>query len=113
MQFLAFDLQPSSSGYCLDSMTVIDGDGTILMEKTCGSINYVSDIGQGMAAIRSSSNTVKLYFSTDRDRTESGWSISWIAITEGLQMIILILLIDQDGTQQRERSSRLSRNSDI
>ena len=83
LQFTAFDLQPSSSGYCHDSVTVIDGDGTILMEKTCGSINYVSDIGQGMAAIRSTSNAVRLHFSTDIDRTESGWSISWIAITQG------------------------------
>ena len=60
---------------CYDHLTIMDGDGTTLMEKRCGS--------SLPNAIRSRSNTVKLIFSTDTDYTESGWGLSWTAVTSG------------------------------
>ena len=61
---------------CYDHLTITDGDGTTLMDKSCGS--------SLPAAITSISNTVKIMFSTDGYRTESGWSLNWTAVTAGV-----------------------------
>ena len=76
LQFTAFDIDSSYSGYCHDHLTITDGDGTTLMEKSCGTTLP--------ADIRSTSNIVKLVFSTDYyDAENSGWSVSWSAVTPG------------------------------
>ena len=74
LQFTAFDTEPCSN-LCCDHLTITDGDGTILMEKSCG-ITLPADI-------TSTSNIVKLVFSTDSSATRSGWSVSWSAVTPG------------------------------
>ena len=74
LQFTAFDIEADSTcGY--DHLTITDGDGTTLMEKSCG--NTIP------AAIRSTSNIVKLVFITDGGITTTGWSVSWSAVTSG------------------------------
>ena len=74
LQFTAFDIGWYSS--CADDhLTITDGDGTTLMEKRCGS--------SLPAAIRSKSNIVKLLFITDGEYSDSGWSVSWSAVTPG------------------------------
>ena len=74
LQFTAFDIE--SDPTCrYDHLTITDGDGTTLMEKSCG--NSLP------AAIRSRSNVVNLVFSTDGGATYSGWSVSWSAVTPG------------------------------
>ena len=75
MQFTAlFDIEPHST--CdYDHVTITDGDGTTLMEKSCGATLP--------ANITSTSNIVKMVFSTNGWGTRSGWSVSWSAVTPG------------------------------
>ena len=73
LTFSAFDIH--YSGSCNDHLTITDGDGTTLMEKSCGS--------SLPAAITSRTNMIKVVFSTDSDVTESGFSLSWTAVTPG------------------------------
>ena len=100
LQFTAFDIDagPSSAYGCIyDHLTIMDGDGTTLMGKSCGpdiqSPNLV--IGDSFLScpdlpcaalppnITSNSNIVKLLFSTDGGDTRPGWSVSWSAVTPG------------------------------
>ena len=60
-----------------DHLEIIDGDGEILLEKSCGSV-----VPEGIV---SSSNTVKLSFQSDTGNTLSGWRISWCQIVPGGQ----------------------------
>ena len=74
LQFTAFDIESCSNCGC-DHLTIMDGDGTTLMEKSCG--NSLP------ADIRSTSNVVNLVFVTSGANTRSGWSVSWSAVTPG------------------------------
>ena len=74
LQFTAFDIE-SHSTCDYDHLTITDGDGTTLMEKSCG--NSIP------ADITSTSNIVKLVFSTNSRGTRPGWSVSWSAVTPG------------------------------
>ena len=74
MQFTAFEVQ-FSSPCSFDYVTIKNGDGTILMEKTCGS--------SLPAAVTSTSNRVEIYFHTDSSRSYSGWRLTWRAVTPG------------------------------
>ena len=74
LQFSAFQIEYHST--CdFDHLTITDGDGTTLMEKSCGF--------SLPAAITSRSNMTKVVFSTDGSNTESGFSLSWTAVTPG------------------------------
>ena len=73
MQFTAFDVQSYACFY--DHVTIKNGDGTTLMEKTCGS--------SLPAAVTSTSNIVEIYFHTDSSRSYSGWRLTWRAVTPG------------------------------
>ena len=75
LQFTAFDIEPAFQSSCNDHLTITDGDGTTLMEKSCG--NSLP------ADIRSTSNIINLVFSTDGSSAYSGWSVSWSAVTPG------------------------------
>ena len=85
LQFNAFDIQyyPTCD---YDHLTIMDGDGTTLMEKSCGSswgtvVIGGESIGSSLPpAIRSRSNTINLVFTTDGGGTRTGWSISWRAV---------------------------------
>ena len=75
LQFTAFNIEYHST-CSYDHLTIMDGDGTTLMEKSCGTTIP--------AAIRSTSKIVNLVFSTDDvDGGNSGWSVSWSAVTPG------------------------------
>ena len=74
LQFTAFDIE-SDSTCRYDHLTITDGDGTTLMEKSCGSTLP--------AAITSTSNMVNLVFNTDSITTKTGWSLSWSTVTPG------------------------------
>ena len=74
MQFTAFDVE-SDSTCKYDHVTIKNGDGTTLMEKTCGS--------SLPAAVTSTSNRVEIYFHTDDDYSFSGWRLIWRAVTPG------------------------------
>ena len=87
LQFTAFDIEAEST-CAYDHLTITDGDGTTLMEKSCG--NSLP------AAIRSTSNVVNLVFTTDDyDGGNSGWSVSWSAVTPGeCQQHVWIFLVN-------------------
>ena len=71
LEFTAFNVEYSST--CrYDHLTITDGDGTTLMEKSCGSTLP--------PAIRSRTNTINLVFTTDEIETRTGWSVSWRAV---------------------------------
>ena len=78
IQFTAFDVGPDWSPACnYDYLTIKNGDGTSLMEKTCGSYLPVN--------VTSTSNTVEIYFHTDSSSSKSGWRLTWRAVTPGAQ----------------------------
>ena len=97
LQFTAFDIESHST--CeYDHLKITDGDGTTLMENSCGS--YSDDyydysvegnvviggqiIGSSLPPdITSRTNIVKIYFSTNGDTSMPGWSVSWVAVTPG------------------------------
>merc|ERR1712192_181759 len=70
LQFDDFQIQRCSDCSC-DHLTITDGDGTTLMEKSCGF--------SLPPAITSNTNTINLVFITDDDWTYPGWSVSWRA----------------------------------
>ena len=61
---------------CWDHLTIMDGNGRILFEKSCGSSLPAENI-------TSTSNVVKLVFFTGAAITSSGWSVSWSAVKPG------------------------------
>jgi len=73
LSFTAFKVEWDSwdSSCPYDHLTIEDGDGSTLMEKTCG-----NSLPEDMV---SKSNVVKLNFKTDESVTESGWSVTWSA----------------------------------
>ena len=76
LQFTAFDIQLTWGSTCSkDHLTISDGDGTTLMEKSCGT--------PLPASITSTSNIVKLIFITSSGYTRPGWNVSWSAVTPG------------------------------
>ena len=52
-----------------DYVTVVDGDGTVLLEKTCGNIVP--------GWFKSKTNMVNVIFHTDYSVTKPGWKLSW------------------------------------
>ena len=99
LQFTAFNIDDSlkccfnieSCPNCgCDHLRITDGDGTTLMEKSCGSTSSSNvvvgsqSIGSSLpAGIRSRSNVVNLVFVTSRQNARTGWSVSWNAVTPG------------------------------
>ena len=87
LQFTAFDIE-SHFTCAYDHLTITDGDGTTLMEKSCGSssnglIVGAQSIGSSLPAnITSLSNVIKLRFITDTIDARPGWSVSW-TVTPG------------------------------
>ena len=85
LQFNAFDIE-SHSTCAYDHLTIMDGDGTTLMEKSCGSTLP--------AAVTSRTNIIKLVFTTNYAGAETGWSVHWTAVTPGLQALFEISTFD-------------------
>ena len=69
LTFTAFNVEWGDSSCPYDHLTIEDGDGSTLMEKTCG-----NSLPENLV---SKSNVVKLYFTTDGSVAESGWSLTW------------------------------------
>ena len=90
-QFTAFDIYDCPQACLCDHLTIMDGDGTTLIEKSCGSTADGSIVigGQSLGfsllsiPITSRSNVVNLMFSSDGSLTWPGWSLSWSAVTPG------------------------------
>ena len=96
LKFTAFDIeyQWNTNGItcAFDHLTITDGDGSSLMERSCGStIDGTVAIGSQLIFsslppdVRSRSNVVNLEFSTDYYYTGemTGWRVTWSAVTPG------------------------------
>ena len=98
LQFTAFDIYTNyiynGSPVCTDHLSITDGDGTMLMEKSCVfNKAYVVIGGESTGSslppdITSTSNIVNLVFSTDGRTTSPGWSVSWSAVTPGVSIFL-------------------------
>ena len=89
MQFTKIAIQYASK--CLkDYVKITDGDGTILMDRSCGySSNDPSSSSHFMPPIiTTKTNTVDILFHTDASSVDSGWSLNWTAVTPGLKPIL-------------------------
>ena len=69
-----------------DHVKITDGDGTTLMDKSCGdSSSSPSSSDYFLPPIlMTNTNAVKIFFRTDGSNTKSGWSLSWGAVTPGV-----------------------------
>ena len=78
-----------------DFVKITDGDGTTLMDNSCG----YSDRDPSNSAyfqppiITSFTNTVEIYFHTNDEVAKQGWSLDWTALAAGGCLNILLLEI--------------------
>ena len=74
-----------------DYVKITDGDGTTLMDNSCGySSRDPSDPLYFMPpVITTRSNSVDIFFHTDDYLSSTGWSLSWTAVTPGLNPLFL------------------------
>ena len=70
-----------------DYLTMTDGDGTILMGKTCGTSSPNN--------ITSASNVIKMVFKTDQSNTREGWSLSWRAVLPGVSFPKIVYIVSE------------------
>jgi len=87
LEFSAFYIEYDS--WCRhDHLTIVDGDGTTLMEQSCGNMNQDGHVvigdkhGSSLPVIRSRSNIVKFHFKTDHSVQRSGWSVKWAQVDD-------------------------------
>ena len=85
LEFTAFDTELHGA-FCVDTLSIKDGDGTTLMEETCGGAFYGKLIVGGKvfnstlpAKVASRSNVVNLIFTTSDIWAMRGWKITWLA----------------------------------
>ena len=87
LEFTFFEVVGELQSECqnFDFVKIIDGDGTTLMDKSCGF--FLEDPSSSWyfqlpAVITSDSNTVEIIFHTDGYDTRTGWSLSWSAVSK-------------------------------
>ena len=84
LHFTAFEIECK-----YDHLTITDGDGTILMEKSCGTIlpaNITSTTN--IINIMFSSYSVQLFLGDDRrSKKLTGWKLSWRSVEPGEQNV--------------------------
>ena len=76
-----------------DYVRITDGDGTTLMDKSCGNSN-VGLLGATyfqLPNITTKTNKVEIYFHTDGSFAKSGWNLTWTAVAEGSKIFDLFL----------------------
>ena len=72
-----------------DFVKITDGDGTTLMDNSCGYSDPSSSWYFMPPIITTRSNRVEIFFHTDGRTTRSGWSLSWSAVTPGEKALML------------------------
>ena len=87
LEFTAFAIWPCGGiDTCsCDFVRIIDGDGTTLMDNSCGYLDR--DPSDGFyfqpPIITSKTNKVEIYFHTNDKDATTGWSLRWTAVAEG------------------------------
>ena len=68
-----------------DFVQVTDGDGTMLMNKSCGYMKVNESDPNFLVPpnITSNTNLVTVFFSTDGTGAKTGWNLKWRAVTSG------------------------------
>ena len=103
MYFTAFDIEYDSNCNA-DHLTIVDSDGTTLMEKSCGSLNFGNVVIGGqkkntlqLPNVTSTSNVVDLIFTTDDRGAKSGWSVLWTAFVPSGRWLFVHISYQQKG----------------
>ena len=70
-----------------DFVKITDGDGTTLMDKSCGYTTVATDSPNYFMPpmITTKTNTVDIYHHADGSGGAAGWSFNWTAVTPGLK----------------------------
>ena len=81
--FFAVEWEPECQ---YDFVRITDGDGTILMNNSCGySAIDPSEPNYFLPSIiTTNTNNASIFLRTNNHRTEPGWSLSWTAMTPSL-----------------------------
>ena len=68
-----------------DFVRITDGDGTTLMDNSCGYLDRDPSDSYYFQPpiITSKTNKVEIYFHTNDNNATSGWSLRWTAVAEG------------------------------
>ena len=71
-----------------DYIRITDGDGTILMNNSCGysSVDPSEPNYFQPPIINTKSNSTNIFFRTNSRHNDPGWRISWTAVTPGLEL---------------------------
>ena len=71
-----------------DYVRVTDGDGTILMNNSCGysSVDPSEPNFFQPSIINTKTNSTSIFLRTNSLRNDPGWRISWMAVTPGLEL---------------------------
>ena len=74
-----------------DFVKITDGDGTTLMDNSCGYSSYDPSFSNYFLPpiITTRSNRVEIFFHTDGSLSTTGWSLSWSAVTPGEKALML------------------------
>ena len=95
LEFTSFSVWPCDGlDICAcDFVKVTDGDGTILMDKSCGisSLDPSSSFYFLPPIITTRSNRVDIVFHTNGSGRDRGWSLSWSVVTPGMKALLLLL----------------------
>ena len=89
LQFTHFAVAGDPSSCSSDYIKVTDGDGTTLMDKSCGTSSHIpaSSWYFQPPSITSNTNMVEIFFHTDETYGAAGWSLTWIAVTPGVKSL--------------------------
>merc|ERR1712212_185049 len=75
IKFSDFVIEDPWKSSCFDWVIIKDGDGSILLDKTCGS--------EIPPPITSKTNTAKVFFRTDHNTNATGFSLDWEVVESG------------------------------
>ena len=93
LEFTHFAVEACNMATCpCDYVRIKDGDGTTLMDNSCGysSLDPSNWVYFLPPIITTRSNRVLIFFHTDGSVTDSGWSLSWSAVTPGEKAHIIL-----------------------
>ena len=89
LEFTAFHVYIASGSMkpcAFDFVRITDGDGTLLMDNSCGNSNITDMLATNyfqLPNITTKTNKVEIYFHTDESFAKSGWNLTWTAVAEG------------------------------
>ena len=74
-----------------DYVKITDGDGTVLMDRSCGhsSSSPTSSSYFLPPTITTKTTTVDILFYTDDSGSSDGWSLNWTAVSPGVKPLFL------------------------